>query len=59
MYFVSLLVPQSMDAFITASKTVVKEGEPLTVNCTVKGAEIVFFEWDYPREEVGEHNVRQ
>ncbi|XP_063058334.1 platelet-derived growth factor receptor beta-like [Engraulis encrasicolus] len=44
-------VPQSMEAFINASKTVVKEGEPLTVNCTVKGAELVSFQWQYPREE--------
>ncbi|XP_062392796.1 platelet-derived growth factor receptor beta-like [Sardina pilchardus] len=50
-YVFSIVVPVSMEAFITASKTVVKESEPLTVNCTVKGAEIVLFEWEYPREE--------
>ncbi|KAL2095212.1 hypothetical protein ACEWY4_009931 [Coilia grayii] len=44
-------VPQSMEVFINASKTVVKEGQPLIVNCTVKGPEIVSFQWEYPRKE--------
>lgn len=50
-YVYTLVVPQSMEASITVAKTVVKVGETLAVNCTVKGAEIVFFTWEYPRKE--------
>ncbi|XP_061104771.1 platelet-derived growth factor receptor beta-like isoform X2 [Conger conger] len=53
-YVYSLVVPETVDAFINASKTVLKQGESLTVNCTVKGADIVFFNWDYPRKTAGE-----
>ncbi|KAJ8383630.1 hypothetical protein AAFF_G00216010 [Aldrovandia affinis] len=49
----SLVVPDAIDAFINASKTVLKQGEPLTVNCTVRGADIVFFNWDYPQKKMG------
>lgn len=45
-------VPKSMNAFMTLSKTVLKQGEALMVNCTVEEAEIVYFEWDFPRKEV-------
>uniref|UniRef100_A0A8C7V2T1 receptor protein-tyrosine kinase n=1 Tax=Oncorhynchus mykiss TaxID=8022 RepID=A0A8C7V2T1_ONCMY len=46
------LFPKSMNAFMTLSKTVLKQGEALMVNCTVEEAEIVYFEWDFPRKEV-------
>jgi hypothetical protein len=46
------LVPETIDAYINASKTVLKQGEPLTVNCTVHGVELVFFSWDYPNRDV-------
>lgn len=45
-------VPEAIDAYINASKTVLKQGEPLTVNCTVHGVELVFFSWDIPNREV-------
>uniref|UniRef100_A0A3Q0T1L3 receptor protein-tyrosine kinase n=1 Tax=Amphilophus citrinellus TaxID=61819 RepID=A0A3Q0T1L3_AMPCI len=32
--------------------SVLKQGEVLTVNCTVKDTEMVFFSWDFPRKEV-------
>ncbi|KAG7484543.1 hypothetical protein MATL_G00050500 [Megalops atlanticus] len=51
----SIVVPDAIDAYIDASKTVLKQGEPLTVNCTVKGADIVFFNWEYPQKEKGKH----
>ncbi|CAN9514948.1 unnamed protein product [Ophioblennius macclurei] len=52
-YVFSIVVPEAIDAYINASKTVLKQGEPLTVNCTVHGVELVFFSWDTPqREEV-------
>ncbi|TKS72410.1 Platelet-derived growth factor receptor beta [Collichthys lucidus] len=47
-YVFSIVVPEAIDAYINASKTVLKQGEPLTVNCTVHGVELVFFSWDLP-----------
>ncbi|XP_073342514.1 platelet-derived growth factor receptor beta [Pagrus major] len=52
-YVFSIVVPEAIDAYINASKTVLKQGEPLTVNCTVHGVELVYFSWDIPnREEI-------
>ncbi|XP_039975631.1 platelet-derived growth factor receptor beta isoform X2 [Xiphias gladius] len=51
-YVFSIIVPEAIDAYVNASKTVLKQGEPLTVNCTVHGVELVFFSWDIPNREV-------
>ncbi|XP_034037060.1 platelet-derived growth factor receptor beta [Thalassophryne amazonica] len=52
-YVYSIFVPEAIDAYVNASKTVLKLNEPLTVNCTVHGVELVDFSWDYPhREEI-------
>lgn len=51
-YVFSIVVPEAIDAYINASKTVLKEGEPLTVNCTVHGVELVYFSWDIPNREL-------
>ncbi|XP_068450441.1 platelet-derived growth factor receptor beta [Clinocottus analis] len=51
-YVFSIIVPEAIDAYINASKTILKQGEPLTVNCTVYGVELVFFSWDIPNREV-------
>ncbi|KAL0974038.1 hypothetical protein UPYG_G00214570 [Umbra pygmaea] len=48
----SIVVPEVLEAYITASKSVLKQGEPLVVNCTVYGGEIVSFDWDYPNRYV-------
>nr|XP_046261799.1 platelet-derived growth factor receptor beta [Scatophagus argus]XP_046261800.1 platelet-derived growth factor receptor beta [Scatophagus argus] len=50
----SIVVPETIDAYINVSKTVLKQGEPLTVNCTVHGVELVKFFWDIPNRELGE-----
>lgn len=47
-----LPVPKAMEVDLTVSSSVLKQGEVLTVNCTVKDAEMVFFSWDYPRRQV-------
>lgn len=44
---------------MNASKTVLKRGEPLTVNCTVHGVELVFFSWDIPNREVSRSGAEQ
>lgn len=48
----SIVVPEDIDAYMNASKTVLKQGEPLTVNCTVHGPELVSFSWDIPNREM-------
>lgn len=45
-------VPEDIYAYVNASKTVLKQGEPLTVNCTVQGVELVYFSWDIPNRDV-------
>ncbi|KAJ7996416.1 hypothetical protein DPEC_G00236850 [Dallia pectoralis] len=49
-YVHTLIVPKSMFALMTVSKAVLKEGEALMVNCTVKDVEIVYFKWNFPRK---------
>uniref|UniRef100_A0AAZ3S556 receptor protein-tyrosine kinase n=1 Tax=Oncorhynchus tshawytscha TaxID=74940 RepID=A0AAZ3S556_ONCTS len=58
-YVFSIVVPETIDAYINASKTVLKQGEPLTVNCTVHGVELVFFSWDYPNRDVSGREERR
>lgn len=41
-----------MEVDLTVSSRVLKQGEVLTVNCTVKDTEMVYFFWDFPRKEV-------
>uniref|UniRef100_A0A8C8E0G7 Platelet-derived growth factor receptor alpha n=1 Tax=Oryzias sinensis TaxID=183150 RepID=A0A8C8E0G7_9TELE len=48
----SIFVQETFETYVNASKTVLKQGEPLTVNCTVHGVELVNFSWDTPSGEV-------
>ncbi|XP_040907252.1 platelet-derived growth factor receptor beta-like isoform X2 [Toxotes jaculatrix] len=50
-YVFSIVVPKVMEVDLTVSSSVLKQGEVLTVNCTVKDTEMVFFSWDYPRRQ--------
>uniref|UniRef100_A0A8C2GKX1 receptor protein-tyrosine kinase n=1 Tax=Cyprinus carpio TaxID=7962 RepID=A0A8C2GKX1_CYPCA len=50
-YVFSIFVPEALDPYINASKTVLKQGETLNINCTVHGAELVFFLWDIPNKD--------
>ncbi|XP_021336701.1 platelet-derived growth factor receptor beta isoform X1 [Danio rerio] len=52
-YVFSILAPEALDPYINASKTVLKQGETLNVNCTVHGVELVFFSWDFPNKDMG------
>ncbi|KAI1898469.1 hypothetical protein AGOR_G00072670 [Albula goreensis] len=49
--FTIMVPPDDIEPYINASKTVLKQGEPLTVNCTIHGVELVYFSWDYPHQE--------
>uniref|UniRef100_A0A8C2D951 receptor protein-tyrosine kinase n=1 Tax=Cyprinus carpio TaxID=7962 RepID=A0A8C2D951_CYPCA len=49
-----VFTPDALDPYINASKTVLKQGETLNVNCTVHGVELVFFSWDFPHKDVGD-----
>ncbi|XP_061691843.1 platelet-derived growth factor receptor beta [Syngnathoides biaculeatus] len=53
-FVLSIFVPEAIDAYINASKTVLKQGEPLTVNCTAHGAELVLFSWEFPNREAAD-----
>ncbi|XP_073676069.1 platelet-derived growth factor receptor beta [Garra rufa] len=53
-YVFSIFAPEALDPYINASKTVLKQGETLHVNCTVNGVELVFFSWDFPNKDVGD-----
>lgn len=50
-YVFSIVVPKEMDVDLWVSSGVLKRGEVLTVNCTVKDIEMVFFSWDFPRSQ--------
>uniref|UniRef100_A0A6Q2YT05 receptor protein-tyrosine kinase n=1 Tax=Esox lucius TaxID=8010 RepID=A0A6Q2YT05_ESOLU len=50
-YVHTILVPKSVNPLITVSKAVLKQGEAVMVNCTVKDAEFVYFTWDFPRKD--------
>ncbi|KAK9537074.1 hypothetical protein VZT92_006810 [Zoarces viviparus] len=50
-YVFSIVVPKVMEVDLSVSSSVLKQGEVLTVNCTVKDTEIVFFSWDFPRRQ--------
>ncbi|XP_054873354.1 platelet-derived growth factor receptor beta-like isoform X2 [Amphiprion ocellaris] len=50
-YVFSIIVPQVMEVDLSVSSSVLKQGEVLTVNCTVKDTEMVFFTWDFPRRQ--------
>lgn len=41
-----------MEVDLTVSSRVLKQGEVLTVNCTVKDTDMVYFSWDFPRKQV-------
>ncbi|XP_062249319.1 platelet-derived growth factor receptor beta isoform X1 [Platichthys flesus] len=51
-YVYSIAVPEAINAHINTSKTVLKQGEPLTVNCTVHGVELVYFSWEIPNRHL-------
>ncbi|XP_044227141.1 platelet-derived growth factor receptor beta-like isoform X1 [Thunnus albacares] len=50
-YVYSIIVPQQMEVELTVSSRVLKQGEPLTVNCTVSDTDMVFFSWVFPRRQ--------
>lgn len=47
-----LSVPKVMEVDLIVSSSVLKQGEPLVVNCTVKDTEMVYFSWNFPRRQV-------
>lgn len=42
----------SVNVSISAVQTIVRQGENITLMCTVSGNELVNFNWDYPRKQV-------
>ncbi|XP_007941800.1 platelet-derived growth factor receptor beta [Orycteropus afer afer] len=52
-YYVYSLQVSSINVSVNAVKTVVRQGENITVMCVVTGSEVVNFGWTYPRMETG------
>ncbi|XP_061596461.1 platelet-derived growth factor receptor beta-like [Cololabis saira] len=50
-YVYSIIVPKVMDVDLSASSSVLKQGEVLTINCTAKDMDMVYFSWDFPRRK--------
>ncbi|XP_069395461.1 platelet-derived growth factor receptor beta-like isoform X2 [Paralichthys olivaceus] len=50
-YVFSIVVPRVMDVDLSVSSSVLKQGEVLIVNCTVKDLEMVYFSWTFPRRQ--------
>ncbi|XP_063751235.1 platelet-derived growth factor receptor beta-like isoform X3 [Eleginops maclovinus] len=50
-YVFSIVVPQQVEVLLSVSHSVVKVGESLMVNCTVRDIDMVFFTWDFPRRQ--------
>ncbi|CAB1421741.1 unnamed protein product [Pleuronectes platessa] len=50
-YVFSIVVPHVMDVDLSVSSSVLKQGEVLIVNCTVKDLENVYFSWTFPRRQ--------
>ncbi|KAJ8254668.1 hypothetical protein GJAV_G00195700 [Gymnothorax javanicus] len=50
-YVFNIIVPDSLEPYVNASQTVLKQGEPLSVHCTIHGVELVSFSWEYPHKE--------
>ncbi|KAJ4919404.1 hypothetical protein JOQ06_000089 [Pogonophryne albipinna] len=48
---VCLSVPQQVEVYLSVSRSVLKVGESLMVNCTVRDVDMVFFTWDFPRRQ--------
>ncbi|XP_078509707.1 platelet-derived growth factor receptor beta [Lissotriton helveticus] len=52
-YYVYTIPVSTFTASISASQTLVKQGDNFTVICAISGNELVHFSWEYPRMEVG------
>ncbi|XP_029410088.1 platelet-derived growth factor receptor beta isoform X2 [Nannospalax galili] len=52
-YYVYSLQVSSINVSVNAVKTVVRQGETITIMCIVTGNDVVNFKWTYPRMESG------
>ncbi|MEQ2160309.1 hypothetical protein GOODEAATRI_032360, partial [Goodea atripinnis] len=43
---------KGMEVELSVSSQVLKQGEVLTVNCSVRDVDMVFFSWNFPRRQV-------
>ncbi|XP_019747486.1 platelet-derived growth factor receptor beta-like isoform X2 [Hippocampus comes] len=50
-YVFSVVVAKAMEVNLTASGSVLKRGQALLVNCTVRHVDMVYFSWKFPRSE--------
>ncbi|XP_076026616.1 platelet-derived growth factor receptor beta-like isoform X2 [Genypterus blacodes] len=50
-YVFSIVVAKAMLVELLVSGSVLRQGDMLTVNCTVKDSEMVYFSWTFPRRQ--------
>nr|XP_043873916.1 platelet-derived growth factor receptor beta-like [Solea senegalensis] len=50
-YVFSIIVPQVIQVVLSVSSVVLKQGEVLTVNCSVTDTDMVYFTWEFPRRQ--------
>ncbi|XP_058504513.1 platelet-derived growth factor receptor beta-like [Solea solea] len=50
-YVFSIIVPQVIQVDLSVSSVVLKQGEVLTVNCSVTDTDMVYFSWEFPRRQ--------
>ncbi|KAM4726664.1 platelet-derived growth factor receptor beta-like isoform 1-T2 [Anableps anableps] len=50
-YVFTVLDPKEMEVELSVSSQVLKQGEVLTVNCSVRDVDMVFFSWTFPRRQ--------
>uniref|UniRef100_A0A3Q2EA92 receptor protein-tyrosine kinase n=1 Tax=Cyprinodon variegatus TaxID=28743 RepID=A0A3Q2EA92_CYPVA len=48
-YVFTVFDSKKMEVELSVSSQVLKQGEDLTVNCTVRDVDMVFFSWNFPR----------
>ncbi|PWA24639.1 hypothetical protein CCH79_00016150 [Gambusia affinis] len=50
-YVFTVLEPKQMEMELSVSSQVLKQGEVLTMNCSVKDVDMAFFTWTFPRRQ--------
>uniref|UniRef100_A0A3B5MK26 receptor protein-tyrosine kinase n=1 Tax=Xiphophorus couchianus TaxID=32473 RepID=A0A3B5MK26_9TELE len=51
-YVFTVLEPKQMEMELSVSSQVLKQGEVLTMNCSVRDVDMAFFTWTFPRRQV-------
>lgn len=50
-YVFTILDPKQMEVELSVSSGIIKQGEVLTVNCSVRDVDMAFFSWTFPQQQ--------